>query len=316
MRKETSVSWFVTPRGRMFMMGTAGFTTVALFGLQFVPHTVGLNKYFDIVTMRRLGNPIPLTSNLEKLWNQVLSDIKISDYHRELLRPFMVFGYDSWHAGSLYSRFGALIGIPTNFVYEKVSSIDKDSIVVNDDPVDWTRKDAKELLNALILSDEAKKYAVAREIMMVNNRFIYYEAAANGILFFACYNTASRWNETRGLLEKPFSIRAFFYVCFAAFYWGIWAMQRDALTRHYEFAADKKLSELGPEYVRGGLEFYDKTLQRNTALRSLLGERGNKLYTAMGNDHSFFRQKHLPYTQRKYFFEDIVKQFHSTADKL
>lgn len=271
------------------------------------------HKFYFI---NRLDDPMPLTSHLEKLWNQVLDDLNVSAFHRTILRPFMVFGYEPWHAGSQRSRFGAMIGIPTNFVYDKVSSIDKDAIVVNNEPVDWFRPDAKQLLDSLILSDDAKKYAIGREIIMTDNKFIYTESIALAAISAAYYATTFKINETLGMLKRSRFRRFVVYSIVGAFYWGLWAMQRDALTRHFEYTSDKKLSEINENYVKGGLEFYNKTLQRNMALRSLLGDKGNKVYTLKGNENSFFREKHLPNTQRKYFFEDICKKFESHVDNL
>ncbi|XP_057320342.1 transmembrane protein 177 [Microplitis mediator] len=312
----SSSSWFLSPNGRKFAKGAAVVVSCGLFSAQFFPHTILLEHYYKLVAMRRLDEPVPLTSHLQKLWNQVLDDLDVSPFHRTILRPFMVFGYEPWHAGSLRSRFGAMIGIPTNFVYDNVSSIDKDAIVVNNEPVEWFRPDAKQLLESLVLSDDAKKYAIGREIIMTDNKFIYTEAIAVTGIAAAYYASTFKANEILGLLKKPRSLRFFVYSVIGAFYWGLWAMQRDVLTRHFEYVSDKKLSELNENYVKGGLEFYSKTLQRNMALRSLLGDKGNKVYTLKGNESSFFREKHIPNTQRKYFFEDLCKKLESNVENL
>lgn len=55
-----------------------------------------------------------------------------------------------------------------------------------------------------------------------------------------------------------------------------------------------------------GVSFYEKLLKKNIALRNLIG--GN-IYTALGNENFFLRQKSLPLTIRKSFFEMKRKEF-------
>lgn len=52
----------------------------------------------------------------------------------------------------------------------------------------------------------------------------------------------------------------------------------------HEIKADEQAANVSPSYAEGGLEFYEKILQRNTALRQLMGKEGEKLYTIFGND--------------------------------
>lgn len=55
-----------------------------------------------------------------------------------------------------------------------------------------------------------------------------------------------------------------------------------------------------------GIRFYDKILKKNVALRNLTGQ---NIYTAMGNENYLLRQKSLPLTARKSFFELKKKEF-------
>lgn len=55
-----------------------------------------------------------------------------------------------------------------------------------------------------------------------------------------------------------------------------------------------------------GITFYDKMLKKNVALRNLTGE---NIYTALGNENFVLRQKSIPLTMRKSFFETKKKEF-------
>lgn len=72
---------------------------------------------------------------------------------------------------------------------------------------------------------------------------------------------------------------------------------------------DKKLATLGPQFVAAGVTYYDKHLKKNIALRNLIGD---NTYTALGNENYLLRQKSLPLTARKSFFENKWEELQSS----
>lgn len=302
-------AWFAKPVGRKFVAGAAVTTACGVFSAHYFPQTFLLkNFYYDFVTMRKNGNPLPVTPKLISLFNKVIDDLSLDKYKRIGIQPFMIFGYDVWHAGFLSSRFGALIGLPINFTYTDKDSINKESILIDNDPVDWNREDAKHLIDSLILSEEAKKYAIAREILMTDNSNVTVQAIVSSLLIGTCYGFTAHLNESLKNFQKPQSLRVIFYSIMGTFFWGIWTMQKDTWTRLFETEVDQSLAQLGPVYVKGGHEYYDKLAKRNAALRTLLGDKGKNLYTANGNEIIWLRQKRLPVSYRKQFFEELLKK--------
>ena len=51
-----------------------------------------------------------------------------------------------------------------------------------------------------------------------------------------------------------------------------------------EGAGDGAAAGMGRGYAEGGVEFYTKVLQRNVALRELMGSEGEGVFTVKGND--------------------------------
>lgn len=236
-----------------------------------------------------------------------MNDLNFPEYKKNGVQPFMVFGFDIWHAGFLTSRFGVLIGIPINFTYTDKSTVDKESIAINNEPVNWNREDSQQLIDSLILSDDAKKYAIAREILMSDGHNLTIQSLTSSIIAGTCYGFTAHMNDSLNNWAKPRILRLSFYSIMAAFFWGLYTMQKDALIRYTESGVDEHLAQLGPAYVKGGHEFYDKIANRNAALRTLLGPSGQNLYTANGNDVIWLRQKKLPISYRKQFFGDKLK---------
>ncbi|CAH2238694.1 jg4368 [Pararge aegeria aegeria] len=89
---------------------------------------------------------------------------------------------------------------------------------------------------------------------------------------------------------------------------GTYFLMKDMTEVYYETSVDKKLCELGPDYIESGITFYDKLLQRNQALRELMGKEGEKKYTINGNENYTLRQPHVALVHRKQYFEHRSKQ--------
>ena len=58
---------------------------------------------------------------------------------------------------------------------------------------------------------------------------------------------------------------------------------KDAYNRYIEKELDARAAGISPDYAEGGVEYYNKLLQRNIALRELLGEEGRSQYTMRGD---------------------------------
>jgi len=78
-----------------------------------------------------------------------------------------------------------------------------------------------------------------------------------------------------------------------------WLFVKDFLAVRRDELADEEAASISPEYAEGALEFYNKILQRNIALRSLLGESGSSQFTALGNVKELLRTTHLPCVTRR-----------------
>jgi hypothetical protein len=149
------------------------------------------------------------------------------------------------------------------------------------------------------LTDSAKKFAIAREIVTATGQKVTIQTALNGGCGLLCYYLAHSFNKKAKMLQRSFSVRATLYGLVVFFTGTLWAFLTDFITVTREEQIDKEVCNLGIEYTKGAVEFYTKILQRNVALRSLLGSEGIQLYTAMGNDQYLIRTKHLPFTVRR-----------------
>lgn len=82
----------------------------------------------------------------------------------------------------------------------------------------------------------------------------------------------------------------------------------------YDEETDRKMASLGRTFIEAGIRFYDKILKKNIACRELTGD--DSEYTALGNENFLFRQKRLPLTSRKSFFEEKLKELDEEKNPL
>lgn len=259
---------------------------------------------------------VPVSEHLMNLWKEAITDLNLPEHESRYLEPFTVFGFELFHAGTIRSKYGAIIGIPINFTYESVTAVDPSPIMVNNEPVNWNRQDAKELLNALILSDDAKRYGLAREILMSKNNSPLITSAIASFMVSSTYALCQGINRNFKLFERPLPIRGFCYFVSCLFSFGIWATQIDIYNTYQEREADAYIAQLDERYTEGAIEFYTKNLSRNIAMRSLLGTAGEGSFTQTGNEKFLFRQPRLPLEKRKAFFEDNLAEIRRKKEVL
>jgi hypothetical protein len=172
--------------------------------------------------------------------------------------------------------------------------------------IDWNSNYGRELEDSLILTEDEQVFGMAKEISDMATHKILFKSAYAPTTVMLIYGMGANLNQRLGLLSRPFSVRGVLYVLLAGFGFGLWSFLNDFTEVSYEIETDKKLASLGPDVIDAGIRFYEKLLKKNVAIRHLANDTAT--YTAYGNIHSLLRQKSLPLTTRKAFFESQLKE--------
>lgn len=300
------LAWFTTPMGRKVAFAGVFSAGLSFSSINFLPHTFFLNKFREFVQLYKHGLAVPVPEDVLKRFQEVLDDMKVSSMHRLLIKPFTVYGFDTFHAGSTYTKQGAIVGIPSFFHYSSINDVDTTVIKITGEPVAWSTKEGQQFLHSLILSEAAQKFAIGCEVAYVRTPYVYCNTFYPFTALFFVYATIQHLKRKLHLEKQPQAFRGMVYILLSIFGVGLWAVLKDVTTTHYEKKCDEEVSSLSEVYAKGGLEFYSKILQRNIALRSLMNEKGKKLYSVSGNRLYFIRQKSLPLINRKLFMENKV----------
>ncbi|KAL4706563.1 hypothetical protein ACJJTC_015761 [Scirpophaga incertulas] len=201
------------------------------------------------------------------------------------------------------------------YLYSVEEGLRKD-LKVNQKVVDFSTEVGEKLGKALVLPEKVQKFAICREILMThNNKHIYESVYPFTNLFFA-YNLSYYLNHKLNLYSAPLALRITQYAIVGMLSLGIYFLMKDLTEVYYETQVDKKLCQLGVDFIESGIIFYDKLLQRNQALRHLMGNEGEKKYSVNGNEIFFIRQPRIALYHRKQFFEEQLKNAHNINDDL
>jgi hypothetical protein len=175
-------------------------------------------------------------------------------------------------------------------------------------PFSQDQLDVKHFLENLILSDEAKKFLIARELFRGIKCRHFTEAFFPIFVLAATVPGLARFFNYSGLKQKPFLIRLA-AITFASFFvLSGYLLVIDAWRKRGEQVVDDAACQLGPAYARGGVEFYNKMLLRHIALRELMPDgKGKKLYNLKGENYPpLLRSKHIPFAKRRENCRDFI----------
>jgi len=235
------------------------------------------------------------------------------------LEFFVSFPHNPVHKGSVQLRTGAIIGLPATLLYKSADELAAVELLidsrVSQRVVNWSSDAGQALLGSLILSEKAKAFVIARELHYITPYDIHVDVALRSLFGILAYTTGSVMNLSLQLSRrfKPWSRFTAFSLVGAS--WLLMYVQvNDALCCWRDNRTDRKAASLTRAYAEGGVDYYESVLQRNKALRTLLGSSdGPRQYTLFGNELSTIRNPHVQLTARrdnlmKYLKEyDIVK---------
>ena len=162
--------------------------------------------------------------------------------------------------------------------------------------ITWNDDNEKKFKDTLLLSKAAKKYGIAQNIMnlqIIPISFKTIHAAFFTYIAAAMIESFSLNKNTNLLFVKMTNV----LLCVILFI--LWLVIIDITSNINETDHDKELGELGDEYIKGGIEYCEKLLERNKVIRDLMGKNGESIYTESGdynvslNNNIIFISKNL-----------------------
>ncbi|KAH8271539.1 hypothetical protein KR018_004921 [Drosophila ironensis] len=299
------LSFFKTEAGRKLVFYAAGATTVSLFVGNFVPHTFGLKYFQQFVQCYQNGVERPVPEPVKQRLEQALDQLQLDPYERKFVKPFTVFGFDLFQAGTTKMRFGGALGIPVNYGYGSPDEIKRADIRFRDQQINWSSPSGKLLEQAIVLNEDEQVFGLTKAVLQLQTHRVLMNSIFPSVNFLMVYTLGHYLNLRLNLFARHGSVRFVLYSILGLFGVGMWSFMKDYNQVTMDADIDKKLADLGPQFVAAGVSFYDKHLKKNMALRELIGD---DTYTALGNENYMLRQKSMPLTARKSFFVEKLEE--------
>ncbi|CRL02871.1 CLUMA_CG015765, isoform A [Clunio marinus] len=304
-------NFFASTTGKQFSLYSTGFVALGAFAVKYFPHTFFSQNYREFVACYKDGIEKRVPDAIMKRFEIAQDILKLSDYEKNHMSPFMVTGFDTVHIGSLKVRFGALTGIPTNFSYTEPCEIDKANIMIRGKSIDWNSNGGKRLEQSLVLTEDEQIFALVREMIQLQDDKILLKSIYPTGAIALYYILSSGINTKFNLFIRPLSFRLSFYMIVGLFCFGIYSFLNDYTQVSADGNTDQRLAALGKGFIEAGVRFYAKLLNKNIAIRDLTND--DSEYTALGNESFIIRRKRLPLTLRKAFFDAKLKELNQVS---
>lgn len=216
---------------------------------------------------------------------------------------FAAYGFHPVGAGIPWLPSGAQIGIPSNFnsTPDDLSGITNRTILIDGKEVEWDSETGSTLKNTLVLSEDAQKFTMAREVARLECAGPVLHAAVAPTCLAGAWIYSVALKQIFGLFARSVILRAGVNTLALGLGAVSYFLATNAVNQWLEFHSDRRAASLSHNYMKGGVEFYEKILERNKTLRVLMGPRGEEMYTPSGNlfPASLMSMKHAPYTLRR-----------------
>ncbi|XP_033127810.1 transmembrane protein 177-like [Anneissia japonica] len=214
---------------------------------------------------------------------------------------FVTGRWDIKAKGVSWMPNGVQFGIPVHFVEEpSIASIRfSDPIKTNLDT-----KEGQLFQESFNLSKPARQFALASEVARIESGHTIAKACLLPTFIAVGYVTTFAALPMLNFLPRFVALLGI-----GSVYMIIYRFSLGQINESIDLRMDRKVANLSPTYANGGLEYYEKRIQKNIALRVLLESKGKKMYSYYGNEHQgIFYSASAPLTSRKDAIKKIVQQ--------
>ncbi|CAH1788372.1 unnamed protein product, partial [Owenia fusiformis] len=222
--------------------------------MSILPHTMMMDRYREFYQLYIGGAETPLDADTKKLTKQVCKDILVPEPGCEF---FACYGFEPVHMGSFKLIKGCIVGLPLNFKYKTMDDIDRDKIFVMQKDMDhdkpqppkWNSDAGVALLDSLVLSENAKKFAIARELEYCNSHYVWVNSGLISAYGFMAYWMGFATNVMLNLKTrlKPWA-RGGLYLAFGASAYSLYLVSHDAYSFRQDKKVDRKMGDVSLQY--------------------------------------------------------------------
>jgi len=311
--------WWKTDKGRTVCLGLGIIGSFVAASIPVIKNTSLLNFIREYYQHYSEGFPEKIPFEIKRsILVPVMIDLGLTKEQSEQKKFFSSTHPETCSWGDINSSAGAIIGYPFWFRFTSETEVPLhkfqygrkgSEIVKSMSDSEKERAAGKNLANSLILSDGAKKFGVAREIIKVRDQpSFYYQGFMAGCGVTLYIALSKLINHKWILLRAPPLLRIANYVISFNMSLLIYVTSKDVHNRKVQALVDEQVSSLSKEYAEGGVEYYTKLMKRNAARRELvLGD--DRRYNLKGEEiHEWIRKRNLSIKERLQICQSVLNK--------
>lgn len=152
------------------------------------------------------GLPRPVPQKVLDRVEDAMDKLKVHEFERKLIKPFTVFGFDLFQAGSTKYRSGAILGIPVNYCYNNINEINRNEVRFRNEEINWNSESGKLLQEAIILTEDEKVFGLCSSILQVQTHRVLLNSLFPSISFLSMYTLGRYLNMNLNLFARPMGV--------------------------------------------------------------------------------------------------------------
>ncbi|XP_015792289.1 uncharacterized protein LOC107368908 [Tetranychus urticae] len=279
-------------------------------------NSLGLSSNEKLHSLKSADNKlVAVPYDLHQFADDIRKDVKMLEKKKMAIKFFIVKSLDVITLGYLDMAHGARVGLPYTFIYDKEEDVDPavvTSIVGEKRFIDqdWYKSEnGQKLIRTIILSKEARKFAIARGIIHADS------IEAILIDFFTLFMVASTiaaysLMESKMILlfgkAAGLTILSVILACtlIPVFVTIKSIIAHDCMMR----SDDRTLKQPNNDYRLGAIEYYEKLIERNKLMRELLVD-GPERYNEDGSPFAAFKKVVIPLKDRLTNCKNVIEEW-------
>jgi len=265
-------NFFKTFKGQRMTGGLAVLSSVVAFAYHMAPHTYFREWSRGMYQGFTNGFPTSVKAEIKECMQAVMLETGKDLGNVDL---FVLSTVEPYAWGSIH---GGLLGYPEFLHWRSGDEVPLTKMRFGAGSLESIKqlagselesKAAKAFADSLVLSEDARKFALTREVARLELCPHHYIAVLNSLVILMTYNLARFLNSRLDLFKRPPIIRGSMYNFLALGLGLVYFVGKDLITRRVEIEMDRRAANISTSYAKGGVEYYSKLMKRNRALRVL-----------------------------------------------
>jgi len=138
--------------------------------------------------------------------DKALKKLNVDPREAKFVKPFTVFGFDLFQAGTTNYRFGAALGIPVNYAYGSTDEIKRSDIRFRDKQIDWKSENGRLLEEAIVLTEDEQVFGLSKAILQLQTHNVLLNSLFPTVSFFMVYTLGHLLNLRLNLFARHGSV--------------------------------------------------------------------------------------------------------------